>query len=164
MADDAPLDHIVKPKLFGNHTDRRNRSGRVAGARNMRTRAMDELMAQTGLDAPHVALFKIGHDDKVELPLRIQALAAASPYFAPRYSPTLPPRFAPEALNLGQLTDEASAVAFVARIAEQVQAGKLDATWAQFFASLASLFADLHRKAQTEIEVERHRELTLAAE
>jgi hypothetical protein len=27
---------------------------------------MDELLVQSGLDAPHVALFKIGHDGKIE--------------------------------------------------------------------------------------------------
>jgi hypothetical protein len=98
------------------------------------------------------------------LALRAQIAAWAAPYFAPRYAPMTPPRFLDASPELGELTDAASALRFTARIAEQVQAGKLDTELAKFFANLASLYVSLLDKVAVESEVERHRELQMAAE
>jgi hypothetical protein len=74
-------DGIVKKLTPGNRTDRRYRAGRIQGARNLRTREAEELLKQFGHDAPHVALLKLGNDNKIELALRAQMLAWAAPFF-----------------------------------------------------------------------------------
>jgi hypothetical protein len=154
-----PEGEVLRKSNSGNRTDRRNRSGRPAGARNRRTRETDELLAQTGSDAPHIALFKIGHDDTADKSLRVTALAHCGPFFAPRHAPAPALRFVVDPLEIGQLTDAASAVAFTAAVTEHVRAGKLDFAAGEFFLKAASLFAQLHERVNLEIEVERNREL-----
>jgi hypothetical protein len=154
-----PEGEVLRKSNPGNRADRRNRSGRPAGARNRRTRETDELLAQTGADAPHIALFKIGHDDTADKSLRVTALAHCAPFFAPRYAPAPALRFVVDPLELGQLTDAASAVTFTAAVTEHVRAGKLDFAAGEFFLKAASLFAQLYGQANLEAEVEKHREL-----
>lgn len=144
--DPPPDDTIVKKLTPGNRTERRYRAGRVGGVRNLRTRETDELLKQLKYDPPHIALLKLANDEKFDLALRTQCLAWAAPYFGSKYAATPPSRFITESPELGELTDAASAVRFVARIAEQVQAGRLDLEWAQFFSNLAALFASLRDK------------------
>jgi hypothetical protein len=158
-----PLDEVPKKLNLGNRTKNRH-TGRPPGTRPRSIRDAEELLKQYGYDAPHVALLKLGNDDKIELPMGAQMLAWAAPYFGSKHAPTPTPRFVTEPLGLGELTDAASALRFTARIAELVQTGRLDVELARFFASLVTLFADLHEKVRLEVEVEKHRELALAAE
>ena len=130
--------------------------------RNLRTRETDAILAKYGHDAPHVALYKMGHDAQIELHMRIHALAAASPFFAPKYAPTPSPRFLAGQPDLGRLTDAASAVLFVASVAECARVGKLDAEWTRIFVDAADVFVRLHDKVLVEAEVQRHRELVAA--
>jgi hypothetical protein len=119
-------------------------------------------MKQLGGDPPHVALLKIGRDEKLELSVRTPALAAAAPFFAPRYGPMAPPRYLADAPDLGRLTDATSAVTFVASIVESARIGKLDAEWTRLFLDVADVFVRLYDKLHLEAEVERHRELAQA--
>jgi hypothetical protein len=121
-------------------------------------------MRQLGGDPPHVALLKIGRDEKHDMPTRMQALAAASQFFAPKYAAMSPPRFLASEPDLGRLTDAASAVVFVASVVESARTGKLDAEWTRLFLDAADVFVRLHAKFELESEVERHRELSMAAE
>jgi hypothetical protein len=131
--------------------------------RNLRTRETDALLAETGLDAPHIALFKIGHDEKHGTPLRVTALAHAAPFFASKPAPTPPPRFITDNPELGELTDAKSAASFTAKVVEQVRAGKMELNDGRFFLAAAEMFVRLHEQVSLETEVERHRELTQAA-
>jgi hypothetical protein len=106
----------------------------------------------------------MGHDEKLETPLRLQALAAAAPFFAPKNAPAPIPRFLADAPDLGRLTDAASAVVFVASVVESARIGKLDAEWMRLFLDAADVFVRLHAKLNLESEVEKHRELSMAAE
>jgi hypothetical protein len=152
---------VARKPRSGNRTERRYRNGRAAGVRNLRTRETDALLAETGLDAPHVALFRIGHDEKQGMPLRVAALAHAAPYFTPKPAPTPASRFLPDALDLGQLTDAASAVMFVASTVECARQGKLDSEWTKLFLDAAATFARLYDTLKLEVEVQRRRELEL---
>jgi hypothetical protein len=154
--------HTDRRNRDGNHTDRRNRTGRPNGVRNLRTRETDAVLARYGHDAPHVALYKMGHDAQLELPLRIHALAAASPFFAPKYAPMQQPRFLAGEPDLGRLTDAASAVVFIASVVESARTGKLDAEWTRILVDAADVFVRLHDKLYVEAEVARHRELMAA--
>jgi hypothetical protein len=159
-----PNNEVVKKRNLGNRTERRNRAGRLPGVHTLRTRETDELLKQLGYDMPHISLLKLANDDKIDLSQRAQMLAWAAPYFGSKHAPTPPPRFIVESPRLGELNDAASALRFTARIAEQVQAGKLDVELAKFFGNLASLYVNLLDKGAVESEVERHRELQVAAE
>jgi hypothetical protein len=162
---DQPLEgEIVKKRTLGNHTDRRNRAGRPSGVTTVRTRELAEALKRFGYDPPHISLLKLGNDDKLELPMRAQALALAAPYFAPKLAPAHVSRFLADAPDLGRLTDAASAVVFVASVVESARIGKLDAEWARLFLDAADVFVRLHAKLDLESEVERHRQLALAAE
>jgi hypothetical protein len=121
-------------------------------------------MKELGGDPPHVALLKIGRDDKIELAMRTSALAAAAPFFAPKYGPMPPPRFLADAPDLGRLTDAVSVLAFVASVIESARAGKLDAEWTRLFLDAADVFVRLHDKVKIETEIEHIRELRVAAE
>jgi hypothetical protein len=158
-----PEEVIPKKQTLGNRTERRH-VGRPPGTRPRIIRESQELMKQLGFDPPHIALLKLGNDDKIELSMRAQMLAWAAPYFGSKLAPTPTPRFLDESPGLGELTDAASALRFTARIAERVQAGKLDTELAKFFANLAALYVSLLDKVAVEAEVERHRELRVAAE
>jgi hypothetical protein len=159
--DDSSFRKLDSGRGRGKHA---NHPGRALGVRNLRTREADEILKQLGHDAPHISLLKLGNDDKIELPMRVQMLAWAAPYFGSRLAPTPTPRFLDKSPGLGELTDAASALRFTARIAEQVHAGKLDTELAKFFANLAALYVNLLDKVAVETEVERHRELQVAAE
>jgi hypothetical protein len=157
-------DADTKNQFLGKRFNRRNRTGRPLGTRPRFIRERERLMKELGGDPPHVALLKIGRDDKIELAMRTSALAAAAPFFAPKYGPMPPPRFLAEAPDLGRLTDAASAVVFVASVVECARTGKLDAEWTRLFLDAADVFVRLRDKVELEVEVERHRELALAAE
>jgi hypothetical protein len=129
------------------------------GRSNLRTRAADAALARYKHPAPHVSLYRMGHDTKLEMPLRIHALAASAPFFAPKHAPSPTPRFLAGEPDLGRLTDAASAVVFVASVAECARTGKLDAEWARIFADLADVYVRLYDKLHLEVEVERHRQL-----
>jgi hypothetical protein len=120
------------------------------------------MLAQSGFDAPHVALLKIGHDEKNEKPLRVAALAHAAPFFAPKHASTPTPRFLADAPDIGRLSDAASAVVFVASVVESARAGKLDAEWTRLFLDAADVYVRLHDKLNLETEVEKNRELQLS--
>jgi hypothetical protein len=62
------------------------------------------------------------------------------------------------------LTDAASAVVFVASVAECARTGKLDAEWTRIFTDLADVYVRLYDKLHLEVEVERHRQLEGALE
>jgi hypothetical protein len=157
-------DEVPKKANRGNRTDRRH-TGRPPGTRPRIIRESQELLEQLGGDAPHIALLKLSRDEKIDLPLRAQMAAWCAPYFASKFAPTPPPpRFLTESPGLGELTDAASALRFTARIAEQVQAGKLDTELGKFFANLAALYVNLLDKVAVESEIERHRELRVVAE
>jgi hypothetical protein len=162
--DPPPESDVARKQNSGNRTDRRNRAGRPDGVSNLRTRKLGEALKQFGYDPPHISLLKLGNDDKLELPMRAQALALAAPYFTPKLAPAHVPRFLADAPDLGQLTDAASAVVFVASVVESARTGKLDAEWMRLFLDAADVFVRLHAKLDLESEVEKHRELALAAE
>jgi hypothetical protein len=159
-----PDGEVSKKRNLGNRINHRNHIGRPPGTRPRIIRESLELLKQLGGDPPHVALLKLSRDEKIDLPLRAQMAAWCAPYFASKQAPTPPPRFLDASPELGELTDAASALRFTARIAEQVQAGKLDVELAKFFGNLASLYVNLLDKVAVEGEVERHRELQVAAE
>jgi hypothetical protein len=121
-------------------------------------------LKQLGGDPPHIALLKIGRDEKLDLSVRTPALAAAAPFFAPRYGPMPPSRFLADAPDLGRLTDAVSAVAFVGSVVESARTGKLDAEWTRLFLDAADVFVRLHDKVKIETEIEHIRELRVAAE
>jgi hypothetical protein len=73
-------------------------------------------------------------------------------------------RFVTDPPEIGQLTDAVSAAAFTAAVTEHVRAGKLDFAAGEFFLKAASLFAQLHERVSLETEVEKNRELQIAAE
>jgi hypothetical protein len=157
----APLDgENSKKRKLGNHAERRNRTGRPLGVRPRLIREREELMRQLGGDPPHVALLKIGRDQNQSMSVRTSALAAAGPFFAPKYAPMAPPRFLAGEPDLGRLTDAQSAVVFVASTVECARTGKLDAEWTRLFLDAADVFVRLYDKLNLETEVERHRELT----
>jgi hypothetical protein len=159
-----PPGEVPRKKNSGNrYKYRRGLTGRAPGVRNRRTRETDELLARMGFDAPHVSLLKIGNDEANEKPLRVQALAYAAPFFASKPAPAPPLRFITESPQLGELTDAQSAARFAARVAEQVQAGKMDLDLARFLLGVAEMFVRLYDKVQLESEVEKHRELTRQA-
>jgi hypothetical protein len=158
-----PDDEVPKKRNPGNRTNRRY-TGHPPGVRPRLVRKREELLKQLGGDPPHVALLKIGRDDKLELPLRTSALAAAAPFFSPKYAPISSPRFLAHAPDLGRLTDAASAVVFVASTVECARTGKLDAEWTRLFLDAADVFVRLYDKLNLETEVEKHRELAQAAE
>jgi hypothetical protein len=130
----------------------------------MRTRQADELLRKLGGDPPSLALLKIGRDTKVELPLRLHALAAAAPYFSPKMGASPPPRFLTGKPDLGRLTDPESAVVFVASVVETARIGELDEVWSRIFIDAADVFVRLYDKLHLQVEVERHRELERQAE
>jgi hypothetical protein len=162
--DQPPEDEVTKRRNLGNRTDRRNRAGRPGGVTTARIRELNEALERFGYDPPHISLLKLGNDNKLELPMRAQALALAAPYFAPKLAPAHVPRFLADAPDLGRLTDAASAVVFVASVVESARTGKLDAEWTRLFLDAADVFVRLHAKLNLESEVEKHRELALAAE
>jgi hypothetical protein len=141
-----------------------NHKGRAPGVTTRRIRERDALMKELGGDPPHVALLKIGRDEKLELPLRTSALAAAAPFFFPKYAPMPSPRFLTDAPDLGRLTDAVSAVAFVGSVVESARTGKLDAEWTRLFLDAADVFVRLHDKVKIETEIEHIRELRVVAE
>jgi hypothetical protein len=152
------------PKLGigrGNHD---NHKGRAPGVTTRRIRETQELLAQLGGDPPHIALLKIGRDEKLDMSMRTSALAACAPFFASRYGPMAPPRFLTDAPDLGRLTDAASAVAFVGSVVESARTGKLDAEWTRLFLDAADVFVRLHYTVKIETEIEHIRELRVAAE
>ena len=153
-----PEDQVPRKRNRGNRTDRRHTGG-VPGTRPRFIREREELMKQLGGDPPHVALLKIGRDVKLNMSVRIPALAAASQFFAPKYAPMAPPRLLTDAPHLGRLTDASSAVVFVASVVECARTGKLDAEWTRLFLDAADVFVRLYDKLNLETEVERHREL-----
>lgn len=138
--------------------------GRALGVLNRRTREADELLKQFGYDPPHVQLIRLASDEKTDLALRVQMLAAAAPFFGAKFAPARTPYFLAGAPDLGRLTDAASAVGFVGSVVESARAGKLDAEWTRLFLDAADVFTRLHDKLHLETEVERHRELLEAAE
>jgi hypothetical protein len=107
-------------------------------------------------------LLKIGRNETIELSMRTSALAAAAPFFAPKYGPLSPPRFITGSPDLGRLTDAQSAVSFTANVVEQVRSGQMDVDDGRFFLGAAELFAKLHERVALEAEVERRRELESA--
>jgi hypothetical protein len=164
IQDPPPEGEVVRKQRFGNRTDRRNRAGRPSGVSNLRIRELGEALKQFGYDPPHISLLKLGNDDKLGLPMRAQALALAAPYFTPKLAPIHIPRFLADAPDLGRLTDAASAVVFVASVVESARTGRLDAEWTRLLLDAADVFVRLHAKLDLESEVEKHRELALAAE
>jgi hypothetical protein len=157
-----PDGEVVQKQNLGNRTSRRNRAGPPLGTRPRFIRERERLMKELGGDPPHVALLKIGRDEAIDLPMRTSALAAAAPFFAPKYGPLTPPRFLAGAPDLGRLTDAQSAVGFVASVAECARAGKIDAEWARIFTDIADVFVRLHDRVSLELEVSRRRELEAA--
>jgi hypothetical protein len=152
-------DEVARKRNPGNRTNRRNRKGPPLGTRPRFIKEREALMAKLGGDPPHVALLKIGRDEKLELSMRTSALAAAAPFFAPKYGPLSPPRFLSGEPDLGRLTDAQSAVVFVAGVVESARTGKLDAEWTRLFLDAADVYVRLYDKLRLEAEIERHREL-----
>jgi hypothetical protein len=163
-ASSPPEDDGTKKRDLGKRFNRRNRTGRPLGTRPRFIRERERLMKELGGDPPHVALLKIGRDDKIDLSMRTSALAACAAFFAPKYGPLPPPRFLADAPDLGRLTDASSAVVFVASVVESARTGKLDAEWMRLFIDAADVYVRLRERVELETEVEKHRELALAAE
>jgi hypothetical protein len=159
-----PEEDVVRKRRSGNGADRRYRAGRINGVRNLRTRELQETLKRLGFDPPHIALLKLGNDDTIELPTRMQARALAAPYFVPKLAAFQIPRFLADAPDLGRLVDAQSAVGFVASVIESARTGKLDAEWTRLFLDAADVFTRLHDKLNLEVEVERRRQLEAGAE
>jgi hypothetical protein len=155
---EPPPGDVPKKRNLGNRTNRRHK-GRPEGTRPMFIRERERLMKELGGDPPHVALLKIGRNEALDLPVRINALAAASAFFAPKYAAMPPPRFLADAPSIGQLTDAASAASFVSSVVESARTGKLDADWMRLLLDAADVFARLYDKVVLEAEVEKFREL-----
>jgi hypothetical protein len=154
-----PQGAVSKKKNLGNRTNHQNHRGRPLGVRPQRIREREALMKELGGDPPHIALLKIGRDEKLDLSVRTPALAAAAQFFAPKYAAMPPPRFLSGEPDLGRLTDAQSAVIFVGSVIESARTGKLDAEWTRLFLDAADVYVRLYDKLRLEAEIERHREL-----
>jgi hypothetical protein len=159
---DPPPDSDSSKKESSGARARQRWVGRGIGVRNLRTRETDELLRQLGHDPPHIALLKLGNDDKIDLQLRAQMLAWAAPFFGSKNAPAPALRFVLDQPSIGRLTDAASAAAFTSAVTEHVRAGKMDFAAGEFFLRAASLFASLCDKAALQTEVEKHRALEAA--
>jgi hypothetical protein len=105
-------------------------TGRPRGAQNKATKMTVASMRAHGELLPHEMLRQIGISSKSPS-IKVQALAAAAPYYAPKISNISATPLPSTTIDLPELTDVASVLAAQRQVAQAMAAGRMDSTAGQ---------------------------------
>jgi hypothetical protein len=127
LTDDQTPNPINKGRDIGGRFLKgyRQSAGRPRGAQNKATKLTVASLRAHGELLPHEMLRQIGMASKSPS-IKVQALAAAAPYYAPKLANISSTPSPPATINLPELTDVASVLAAQRLVAQAMAGGRLE--------------------------------------
>ncbi len=133
---------------------KREGAGRKAGVPNKDRQSAADALIASGQKLPHERLLDLADKDGVLDSVKASALAAAAPYFAPKFSPLPAPQLNLDPFELGSITTAAAAMEAVGVVAQRIAAGTLDLAVANALISALRVIVEIHSSTELERKID----------